>query len=519
MENELDNRKDLDILLKLLPDKICENINNNVISSDLLEIIIDIGRQPEARFNTGTINISQSPISIADIELITNKLGDFTDDNRAGIEKTLHRISAIRNRNGKIIGLTLRVGRAIYGTIKIIEDLIHSGKSILLIGKPGVGKTTMLREIARVTADESKKRVVVVDTSNEIGGDGDIPHTGIGQARRMQVPSPSLQHAIMIEAVENHMPEIIIVDEIGNELDALAARTIAERGVQLIATAHGNTLENLMANPTLTDLVGGLQVVTLGDEEAKKRNSQKTILERKSPPTFDILIEIHGWTEVAIYHDVSKMVDQILRGKEFKPELRKINKDGNIGLIKSIPDDLSANQINNEPKIIQSNYNHDNHKENDILRILPYGINKGRLQEVVNDSKKNVEIVNDVNEYDLLITTKTYYRRKTKALLTAEKTGKPIYVLRRNSYNQIQTLFNSLFKNKYQIKKNENIKNGMEEAKIAIDKIGNGKNQINLNPQSAYIRYLQHEIAEQNGLDSFSTSKPTKGRYVTIYKQ
>ena len=513
MENQLENKKDLQTLLNLLPKNISENIYKNKDLEDLLEVVIDIGRYPEARFRTGTINIINNIITIDDINHISNQLGKFSDDNRAGIEKTLHRISAIKNRNDKIIGLTLRVGRAIYGTIKIIEDLIHSGKSILLIGKPGVGKTTMLREIARVLADEGKKRVIIVDTSNEIGGDGDIPHNGIGKSRRMQVSSPSLQHSIMIEAVENHMPEIIIVDEIGNELDAIAARTIAERGVQLIATAHGNTLENLMANPTLTDLVGGLQAVTLGDEEAKKRNSQKTILERKSPPTFDILIEIHGWTEVAIYEDVSKMVDQTLRGKKFKPEVRKIDENGNINSIisnnnfieKEINSKTNTNYLNNDTEIKPA------------LKILPYGINKGKLQQVITDTKEDVEITTNNDEYDILVTTKNYYRRKTKTLLAAEKIGKPIYVLRRNSYNQIQTLFNSLFKNK--LKGHENIKTRIEEAEIAINKIGDGQNQINLNPQSAYIRYLQHEIAEKNGLDSFSTGKPTKGRYVTIYKE
>ena len=268
-----------------------------------------------------------------------------------------------------------------------------------------------------------------------------------------------------------------------------------------------------MANPTLTDLVGGLQAVTLGDEEAKKRNSQKTILERKSPPTFDILIEIHGWTEVAIYEDVSKMVDQTLRGKKFKPEVRKIDENGNINSIisnnnfieKEINSKTNTNYLNNDTEIKPA------------LKILPYGINKGKLQQVITDTKEDVEITTNNDEYDILVTTKNYYRRKTKTLLAAEKIGKPIYVLRRNSYNQIQTLFNSLFKNK--LKGDENIKIGIEEAEIAINKIGDGQNQINLNPQSAYIRYLQHEIAEKNGLDSFSTGKPTKGRYVTIYKE
>ena len=198
-------------------------------------------------------------ITEADIAHVVDHIGTFGDDNRAGIERTLHRISAIRNRTGKIVGLTCRIGRAVYGTIEIIDDFVESGRSILIMGRPGIGKTTMLREAARVLADDLGKRVVVVDTSNEIAGDGDIPHPAIGKARRMQVRTPSLQHEVMIEAVENHMPQVIVIDEIGTELEAQAARTIAERGVQLIGTAHGNNLDNLMLNPTLSDLIGGIQ--------------------------------------------------------------------------------------------------------------------------------------------------------------------------------------------------------------------------------------------------------------------
>jgi len=241
-------------------------------------------------------------------------VGAFGKDNRAGIERTLHRISAIRNRQGEVIGLTCRVGRAVFGTVDIVRDVIEQGKSILLLGRPGVGKTTLLREAARVLADEFKKRVVIVDTSNEIAGDGDIPHPGIGGARRMQVAVPDLQHAVMIEAVENHMPEVIVIDEIGTEAEALAARTIAERGVQLIATAHGNTLDNLLQNPTLADLTGGIQAVTLSDEEARRRGTQKTVLERKAPPTFDVIIEIQNKDRLAVHHDVASVVDRFLRG-------------------------------------------------------------------------------------------------------------------------------------------------------------------------------------------------------------
>ncbi len=279
---------DLDALLEVIPQNIRHALLN-VKENELIEIVLDLGRLPQARYSHKEIKLSQHEITQADIDYVLSRIGQFSGDNRAGIERTLHRISAIRSREGKIIGLTCRVGRAVFGTVMIIQDLVETGKSVLLLGRPGIGKTTMLREIARVLADDFNKRVIVVDTSNEIAGDGDIPHPAIGNARRMQVPSPDMQHAVMIEAVENHMPEVIIIDEIGTSLEADAARTIAERGVQLIGTAHGNNLENLMMNPILSDLVGGIQTVTLGDEEARRRHTQKSILERKAPPTFEQL--------------------------------------------------------------------------------------------------------------------------------------------------------------------------------------------------------------------------------------
>src|SRR5437763_7492292 len=305
---------DIHLLLDALPPHICYAVQEPSGNDQLLEVVMDLGREPTARFRGREIQLSPIAVSEEEISYVTGRIGAFGDDNRAGIERTLHRISAIRNRKGKVIGLTCRVGRAVFGTIAIIRDIVETGKSILLLGKPGVGKTTLLREAARVLADDLKKRVIIVDTSNEIGGDGDIPHPAIGRARRMQVPTPALQHQVMIEAVENHMPEVIVIDEIGTELEALAARTIAERGVQLIATAHGNTLENLMLNPTLADLIGGIQTVTLGDEEARRRGTQKSVLERKAPPTFDVIVEIQNWNRVAVHEDVSEVVDAILRG-------------------------------------------------------------------------------------------------------------------------------------------------------------------------------------------------------------
>ena len=299
---------DLDALIDVLPVDLAGTLRGRTNNFELLEIVMDLGRPPEARYPGEEVTLSESEVSQEDIDAVVSRIGEFTADNRAGIERTLHRISCIRNRKGQIVGLTCRVGRAVFGTIRIIEDLVRTGKSVLLLGRPGVGKTTMLREVARFLADELNKRVVVVDTSNEIAGDGDIPHPGIGSARRMQVPAPELQHKVMIEAVENHMPEVIIIDEIGTDLEAAAARTIAERGVQLIATAHGNALENIIMNPTLSDLVGGIQSVTLSDEEARRRGTQKAILERRAPPTFNMLVEIQSFSKVAVHADVAEVV-------------------------------------------------------------------------------------------------------------------------------------------------------------------------------------------------------------------
>jgi stage III sporulation protein SpoIIIAA len=319
---------DLELLLAALPPEVVEAVHALPAKEDLIEVVLDLGRRPEARFPDSEVLLLDREIEEADIAYVVEHIGSFGDDNRAGIERTLHRISAIRNRNGKIVGLTCRIGRAVYGTIEIIDDFVETGKSILIMGRPGIGKTTMLREAARVLADDMGKRVVVVDTSNEIAGDGDIPHPAIGKARRMQVRTPSLQHEVMIEAVENHMPQVIVIDEIGTELEAQAARTIAERGVQLIGTAHGNNLDNLMLNPTLSDLIGGIQSVTLGDEEARRRRTQKSVLERKAPPTFDVIIEIQDRERVMVHSDVADTVDAMLRGDPVAAELRWRDEEG-----------------------------------------------------------------------------------------------------------------------------------------------------------------------------------------------
>jgi stage III sporulation protein SpoIIIAA len=329
---------DLEQLLEILPHELCQQLKEHPKREKLVEIVLDLGRLPEARFPGETQYLSTQPVTRSELDYCIDRVGMFSGDNRAGIERTLHRISAMRNRAGDVIGLTCRVGRAIFGTISMIRDLVETGRSILMLGRPGVGKTTALREIARVLADDLGKRVVIIDTSNEIAGDGDIPHPAIGRARRMQVARPELQHQVMIEAVENHMPEVIVIDEIGTELEALAARTIAERGVQLVGTAHGNRIENLIKNPTLSDLVGGIQSVTLGDDEARRRGSQKSILERKAPPTFDIAVEMLEQKKWVIHEDVSETVDSWLRGRQPNPQVRSVNEKGKTVITHEFPD-------------------------------------------------------------------------------------------------------------------------------------------------------------------------------------
>jgi len=528
---------DLGAIIEKLPPAIAEPIAKREDKEDLLEVIMDLGRTPQARFPGETIELARHEITEADLQHVIERIGAFGGDNRAGVERTLHRISAIRNRGGKIVGLTVRVGRAVYGTIRIIEDLILTGKSVLLLGRPGVGKTTMLREVARVLADDALRRVIVVDTSNEIAGDGDIPHAGIGHARRMQVPTPSQQHDVMIEAVENHMPEVIVIDEIGTELEATASRTIAERGVQLVATAHGNTIENLITNPTLSDLIGGIDAVTLGDDEARRRRTQKTVLERKAPPTFDILVEIRGRNDVNIHADVADIVDKMLRGYPVTAERRFMDDEGQ-GHRTQVPVAVSAMSENGRsersPKPVRGREprrgapqrreepEHVDTPEEppaQTSHILPYGVNKGKLQQAMASSSAAVELVSELAEADLLLTTKNFYRRRTRALLDAEEQGKPVYVLRKNTTTQIHQFLRALARSQPRQATRAEVGKAIEEVEQAVSRIADeGDHQADLSPQVAYIRHLQHVFAEEHGLASSSTGRePT--RRVVLYRR
>ena len=484
---------DLDALLERFPSHISQPLREREDRSELLEVVLDLGRLPEARYPDREIVLSDQEIAEGDIEYVVSRIAAFGGDNRAGIERTLHRISAIRSREGRIIGLTCRVGRAVYGTIGIVEDLIKSGKSILLLGGPGVGKTTMLREVARVLADDLKKRVVIVDTSNEIAGDGDIPHPAIGHARRMQVTTPKLQHAVMIEAVENHMPEVIVIDEIGTELEAQAARTIAERGVQLVATAHGNTLENLIMNPTLSDLIGGIQTVTLGDEEAKRRRTQKSILERKAPPTFDIVVEIQDWYHVAIHSDVAAVVDAMLRGRAIQPEVRWLDETAEVRREQIAPPDepKPGRRLAGRP-----------------TKIMPFGINRSRLEQAVKGTGLPAKLVDDLGEANLLMTLKSYYRRKPQLIRDAEAAGIPIYVLKNNKVSQMERSLANIF----DVETTDPLGLALKEAEEAIVQVIGGKKAVELSPQNSYLRMLQHQLAERYNLSSQSTGREPRRR-------
>jgi stage III sporulation protein SpoIIIAA len=585
---------DLDALMESLPPEVCERLRELSNRTDLLEVVMDLGRRPEARFTTGEVDLLDREVTEGDIAHVVDHIGAFGDDNRAGIERTLHRISAIRNRAGKVVGLTCRIGRAVYGTIDIVRDIVDSGQSILLLGRPGVGKTTMLREVARVLADDLGKRVIIVDTSNEIAGDGDIPHPGIGDARRMQVRTPTEQHAVMIEAVENHMPEVIVIDEIGTELEAGAARTIAERGVQLVGTAHGNTLDNLMLNPTLSDLVGGIQPVTLGDEEARRRGTQKTVLERKAPPTFDVLVEIVERDNVIVHRNVAETVDAILRGHMVPPEARFRTEGGELkamtkydyrisetaagnpafapieptggfghfsrgaaaqggrfaaggGSLRPLPgrgggsrglrplpgerisgaeraqagDDRFVAAPDSDPRrqleqalrdadidgesvgvgrpVGASRPTSAAGKAQRAMNVFPFGVSRKRLEQAVRELGVPVTVARDLEESDAVVTLRNYYKRKPGALRDAESHGVPIYVLKTNTMLQMENMLASLFDLEA-----DPSEAALRETSEAIGLVSASGRPMELSPQNAYIRRLQHQMAERNNLMSRS---------------
>ncbi len=519
--NEIQFHNDLDKMLAIMPDKIVRNVTHEQLE-DVIEIVLDIGRVPEIRHSGGRIErIACDEITEDDINFITSHLQEFTSDNRSGIPGTLHRISAIRNRQGKIVGLTCRIGRVITGTIACIKDFCLLGKSILFLGRPGVGKTTKLREISRLVADELGKRVVIVDTSNEIAGDGDTPHPAIGSARRMQVRQPEFQKDIMIEAVENHTPEVIVVDEIGTEAEAQAARTIAERGVMLIATAHGNSLESLIKNPTLSDLVGGIQSVTLGDDEAKRRASQKTVLEREKQPTFDIVIEIIDRNTLAVYKDAAEAVDYILRGWPIRPEIRKVDKSYEVNVKPETQPQTVAEHINKiEEKILPEptdslkfSFNRKQYVEDakPFKKIYLYAVSRTIVEKIIERLDLNVEVTRNIDEADLVIAHKNFAKGGAKVLSTANDYRLQIFYVKTNSMAQIQKVMKEALdmQNQAEVLQGycDDAERALDEAKAAINKILAGAELIELSPQNQHIRKLQHELVEQHNLESKSVGE------------
>ena len=538
-------QEELEQLLQVLPPRVADALRQRDDLDSLLEVVLDLGRGPEARFPLGDATLGDQEVSREDLDYLVQRIGDFGGDNRAGIERTLHRISSIRNRKGQVVGITCRVGRSVYGTIKVIEDLVFSGKNILLLGRPGVGKTTMLREVARVLADDARKRVIIVDTSNEIAGDGDVPHPAIGHARRMQVATPTEQHGVMIEAVENHMPQVIIIDEMGTERETAAARTIAERGVQLVATAHGNTLDNLIMNPTLSDLIGGVQTVTLGDQEARFRGTQKTVLERKAPPTFDAVVEIQSWEQVAVHDDVAHVVDQWLRGFQIAPELRHLDESGEVSRAQDVsrrsentPPPWSPDNSRSQTRADQAYWDRPHQQESAPTngqdrhldaRVFLFGVSPDKLETAQAETGLTIEIAKELRRATLVLTTKNHYRRGAQLVRVAESTGTPVYVLRKNTMNQVMDFLRTLAREQgmdmKQLRRSDadgedssaGIDQAMEEAESAAQRVAGGEFSVQLSPQRAYVRRLQHMLAERFSLASTSRGREPE-RSVLIYR-
>jgi stage III sporulation protein SpoIIIAA len=548
---------DLAKLLAILPPQITKALGVDGGTPqedlrDLIEIILDLGRLPEARFVGRTQYLSDQVLTQEELDFVIERVGEFSGDNRAGIGRTLHRISAIRNRQNKIIGLTCRVGRAVYGTLAMIRDLVESGKSILMLGRPGVGKTTALREMARVLADDLDKRVVVIDTSNEIAGDGDVPHPAIGRARRMQVARPELQHQVMIEAVENHMPEVIIIDEIGTELEAQAARTIAERGVMLVGTAHGNQLENLIKNPTLSDLVGGIQSVTLGDDEARRRGTQKSVLERKAPPTFDIAIEMSERTRWMVHEDCARSVDSLLRGQKPNPQVRTVTSSGQVEVTREVPEvdttermfapGWSVARTPASPKVAPFNAGTSrkagqNWKEQGFMEALPpqaldpqafasaettviypYGVSRNELERVIRAYNYNVRLTKELDEADVVMALRSHVRDKAKICTVAQNRQIPVYAIKANTLSHVMRGLRRILHidepaGGEDLDMNLMLAGGdsedhmeaLEEARLAVEQLVLPRGQsVELLPRSPKIRRMQHELVEHYQLTSES---------------
>ena len=518
---------EIEALLEVLPRSVRTVLDEHDDFEALLEIVMDLGRRPCARYLEREVELGTFDVTQDDLELITARIGTFGADNRAGIPRTLHRIACLRNRQGTVVGLTMRVGRAVAGSVAVIQDLVDRGESILLLGRPGVGKTTLLREVARVSATAGK-RVVIVDTSNEIAGDGDIPHDGIGRARRMQVAHPEQQHAVMVEAVENHMPEVIVIDEIGTELEAQAARTIAERGVQLVATAHGNELANLMLNPTLADLIGGIQTVTLSDEEARRRGTRKSVRERKAPPTFTALVEIHSFTRVAVHEDVGSTVDALLRGRSVEAEIRELDDEGEVhvrpgsAVRAALPwraaDEGGAWDVPSREeerprrpasagagpaaRIASGEMPHQ--------RVYPLGLSESRLREALRESGANASVAERLEEADVLMTLRASFRRRPPELRWAEQQRLPIVVLKHNTVTQMQQSLRALARG---ATPGDALTAALSEAEEAIAEIHSGATRaVELAPQRAHIRRLQHELASRQALESSSRGREPNRR-------
>ncbi|MBD1936625.1 R3H domain-containing nucleic acid-binding protein [Microcoleus sp. FACHB-68] len=559
---------DLNKLLDILPEEIRLPLEQHPQLSKLIEVVMDVGRLPEARFPGTAEYLSQTPVSKADLIHCIERVGHFSGDNRAGIEQTLHRISAMRNRAGEVIGLTCRVGRAVFGTIGMIRDLVETGQSILMLGRPGVGKTTALREIARVLADELNKRVVIIDTSNEIAGDGDIPHPAIGRARRMQVSRPELQHHVMIEAVENHMPEVIVIDEIGTELEAQAARTIAERGVQLVGTAHGNQIENLIKNPTLADLIGGIQAVTLGDEEARRRGSQKTVLERKAPPTFEIAVEMLERERWVVHEQVAETVDNLLRGRQPNPQTRTVSETGKVTITRELPSvpaappsrsvtpvrgntgwrasgqmtpvpvlrevgDLSEEKYFEQlldASLQPSSFGRMQLDDADDfggtagpngedlpLHVYPYAVSRHQLEQVIRVLKLPVVLTKDIDGADAILALRSHIKNQSKLRHISKARHLPIYTIKSSSIPQITRALRRLLDmddpsspdmaelSLFAHNGSEDEIEALEEARLAVEQIVIPKGQpVELLPRSPKVRKMQHELVEHYRLKSSS---------------